>query len=211
MKSLFHLTLLALLILVAACQKNTTTPTSPEVADYLPLTVGNQWEYHIYTTNGQGELELSATETLEISGTELINGETYFRLEKERMLSFFFPDYLRVSDQQLVDSEGKVFLSLTDAPEVFERDTVYRSVGEPLAEFARQLDNQPSAVSVPAGDFDCIRVNTNVISFEPDYPYGERNFNDYFAREVGLIQKDQLYYSSDRLKIEIRLNSFSVE
>ena len=211
MRRLIYLFLLLLTISFSSCEKKESLVTPiPTVEDYFPLKVGNSWTYDLFNLVN-GEAQYSGTETLSIIDKKQIGGKVYFEFDVPSALSSFFFKFLRSDGSQLLDHHGNVSLRLEQPETVFTRDTFFiGSPAEPLVIMSRQVLLDTKDIKVVAGDFVCLEVATEVVPLEPGYPGGIRNYQDYFAEDIGLVQANRLFYVGNA-GLEIRLNAFDLK
>lgn len=158
--------LLALLVVVCvSCTTDDNTATEPDGGFYA-LKVGNSWVYeHHRRVSPQSEVfeNIYVTDSVEIVGTEEINGNTFFKFRtrtsgNEDNQAFCSPNgehfkLYRDSLGYLISDTGKIHFSpIGDTAEYVLKQTSFNR-------FIYSLSETSEVVTTPAGDFDCYWMN----------------------------------------------------
>lgn len=158
------------LILFTACSNDDdSTETQNEEANYFALKVGNSWTYNVYLYN-VGEMEYQDQGFLvtgQITTTEIIDGETYYKFESiiegdgtcDICLEVIGNKSVRDSLGYLIDSNGvKRFTTETTNP--------YLVNNEHFGDIYGEYDPAIKVVDTPLGDFENLDYNKSYAIFK---------------------------------------------
>ncbi|WP_417290225.1 hypothetical protein [Corallibacter sp.] len=205
---------LAFLALVFSCNSDDSSQLQPEsVNNFYALKVGNEWVYKNYKYNSNTELyeDTGVVDSISIIGTEVINGETYFKFKtkttgNEEGITFCNPngeyfEYLREFEGNLISDEGKVKFTNSDYTERILNSDPDLSLREILVEGETELN-------VEAGIFTCINSERYLISNGEVTPARDKF---YYADGFGLIYDTSSWASEETPTIIRRLDSYVVQ
>lgn len=181
-----------------------------DVAEYTQLTVGNYWIYDIVKIDENGvDVEVTGTDSLYISGSTFINGNTYYIQENtSSTFSGNEPRFLRDSADFLVNHEGDIQFSTTIYDTVIENYEDNNS----LYTIAYSMTDKDLEIDVPAGSF----ITSNfqgIVHFDEEaisVPVNDRAINSYYAKDIGLV-KSNVFYATLTSQLERRLVRYYVQ
>lgn len=204
------------LISISCENEDTTLPIEPEATTFA-LKVGNSWEYRYFRReNPQSTIfnDMNVIDSVEIIGTEEIDGNTYYRFSTRTFGNDadlpYLPDNgeqfksLRDSLGYLIDNNGRMHFSAEgDTSEhVMDSLTDYRTVFK-LSDTSELLDT-------PVGDFNC-----HWMSFYYRYNVtGERSVGEsryYRNSTIGEMLVTISFASQPTHFIEKRLVSYELQ
>ncbi|MFK7954089.1 MAG: hypothetical protein AB8B73_14670 [Ekhidna sp.] len=201
MKSLKIILPLLLSILLISCSKDEVN-ISEDVLYYANLEVGNYWVYDWYELTSEGESLLHENDTVRILSETIISGQTFFvkSPHKYGAGNLFLFDSLNAIYSY---PARQIFFTLDDnAMQTIDLGPM----DEPITTGTYQLRGEEE-VDVPAGSFQCLNWRGVYVSNKVDYEFGDRFNDNYFAKNVGLIQMRTQFYSSPN-DLEARLISY---
>ena len=207
MKRISIFLLLALLISMFSCNKDEELPPKDDSGEtpyqskgYFPMKVGSYWIYKHYRVKPDGtDTALAAMDSVYISGTKIIRGNTYYVFEQStynNMLS-----YRRDSLGYLVDSAGNVLVSESHFEDTLISRNSQLDSNTILYHTGLIMHNSDTNITVPAGSFaHCITAEVRIKIYygnpEPPNPFSLYN---YYAPNVGLLYWEYRYSSSSTI------------
>ncbi|AGC77040.1 hypothetical protein LX97_01781 [Nonlabens dokdonensis] len=179
--------------------------------NFYGLKVGNSWTYQFNDLQGTWNENM---QMVEITGTQVINGEDYFIQESVTTFDNGQPDDLRIEylreDSQgfLVDSEGFVRAHPTDMN--FTGVLPITSIGANV-EYRTELNSNNLTTTVPAGTF----TNSFLIDFfmfdnQSMQRLGTGASEYTYAPEIGLIEEKISFSQSSTFVYERVLVNYIV-
>lgn len=190
-------------------------PTVNVISNYAPMSIGNYWIYDRFNTDIDGNLVFTGQDSVVIVGDTVINGYTF-----HQQSSFIvganstgtslagFGAY-RDSSGYLINSEGSILFSATDTDDSL--DFFVQELPGFVVWHISSMNLTPQAVSVEAGNFDCLEYSARL---ETDNPDAQDNFPKHnrtlFADGVGRVKFNLNYFSGNQ-QIIYELNSYSLE
>jgi len=159
-------------------------------ANFYALTVGNFWVYRSqrYNVLEQHYFDNGVIDSVSIVGTEVIQGETYFKFRtkttgNDNQNIFNNPngvktEYFRELDGNLIDEEGKIIFTNSSYEERLMAERPWGNIYEILVEGI-------TTVNVEAGEFECI--NSERYGITPDGEQLDGLDRYYYADGIGLI------------------------
>ncbi|RDK84253.1 hypothetical protein [Marinirhabdus gelatinilytica] len=182
-----------------SCSNDDDVSNPPEEeANYFALKVGNSWKYNVYRFNGTTseyeEQDIVITNT--ITGTEIINDETYFIFETTSVgndecqlcLDELGNKSVRDSLGYLVDNTGvKRFTTQSEAP--------YLLIQQDFGKIFGQYQSTITTAQTPAGSFSDVDTNTYFLEFN-DGSISEGEDSSFYREKEGLIAKTISFVTS---------------
>jgi len=213
MKKSALMIIIAGLMAFASCKKDEPTeiPETQQtsVMDYLPLTPGNYWVYeqNYYDSSGNVLNQTWGNDTIVVISDTMVNSLTYHRIVEHNFIGFARVDtsFYRDSSDCIVNKKGNIIFRLTPNS-IF---TYYPEMDTLLYFIDYSLAAQSSAITVPAGTFDCLDFQGSLYRHEDNYsvPY---LFHNHYCENIGLVKKTRLFLANlDR--IEFNLISYHVQ
>ncbi|MEA3402643.1 MAG: hypothetical protein U9R79_15495 [Armatimonadota bacterium] len=206
MRNALMLLSLSAVIVTAGCGGGGGDGQSPGSTSYLPMAVGNTWDYTmtlapdlIPAQNGQNQ-EFAYHET--VIGTADLQGQAYYVIRTVREAGEGYEEstwqqYRRVDDEALyarvaVRSEEGIIQRWYDLPLLMLPPIEGQTWKDPEFEdvtFTTASVNE--TIQVPAGTFRCVQVDREF----DDTPPGEDSpvhvlIRSYYARGVGLVRDE---------------------
>ncbi|MCH2490593.1 MAG: hypothetical protein MK211_10640 [Flavobacteriales bacterium] len=211
MKKLLFLVLFTSLFF-SSCSDDDSNPDNTEEANFYALKVGNTWNYNFFRRIGQtAEFEnLGVNETVEIIGTENLDGSQYFTLQitttgndnNYAPCSENGVEQLKVRDSlgYLVSLEGEIHFS--------------NEVAEPYSLSENEwgnvfgvLEQDSEEITVEAGTF--MAVSNRIYAVDPndgtEFPGKDQV---YYAPNTGLVFRSYSTVNHPQHRWEKRLQSF---
>ena len=205
--------LLSLSLISCNSDDNSNTATEDDSAGFYALSEGNQWTYQYYSRiTMTDEFELVDCSTIvEITGTSQINNETYFTVETTTTGSDAgsIPcdknpsGTIRVRDSLgfLIDSDGAILYSRENtAPYLISENTWGDIYGELLL--------TSETIEVPAGTFDCLKLERFAILNDGSMSIGREN--EYWSDGIGEVYETYSLVSASDHRWEKRLVSYDL-
>jgi len=144
-----------------SCKNDDSSSDMPDEANFYGLTVGNSWTYQVLKNNTQTEEyeELDLTITNTITGTEVIDGETFFIFEKSSQGGDVCSpceselDNKRVRDSMgyLIDDAGRIYFTIQNSEPYLKDSFGYGDIYGELS--------QAVVFGTPIGEFFGVRIN----------------------------------------------------
>lgn len=166
--------------------------SNPNGIDYLQLKVGNFWVYDNLTgALFQEEILSPYLDTVSITGTQEINGNTYFVFEstynlygEEKGVS----QVVRDSSGYLVNKEGHILFSETNFIDKFRKYIVWDEVTDSTATVETYMFSNIRSVEIPFGRF-------NVLTFVKELQYNKvidqqsgQMYSFHYAQGIGRVK-----------------------
>lgn len=202
-------------ILVFSCNTNDDSQSSNiEEENFYALTVGNSWVYKNYRYNQQTENYdyVGVIDSVSIVGTELINGNDYFRFRtwttgNEEGIIFCNPngehfELLRDSLGYLIRDSGKIKYMNNNFEEVLVSS-------QDWGDQYFQLQQETQQIETVAGSFECLDVLHFVRLTNDEIAPGTNDY--YYADGIGRIFETTSFVSQEIHTIERRLESYDVQ
>lgn len=190
--------LIGALCLLASCMPEDETPEvcgNLAPPDYYPLAVGNYWVYNWYVLARQNKPErFYLKDTLEITGIEEINGEEYYRLERNQRSMAGSLAYRRDSSGHIVDEQGNIYFTTEKQGDVFSTIN-FGPVDNPIVTVAYDLEEAEEKIEVPAGTFTCLLKTGSLIYPDPEDTALNRKTLDYLTPGLGEVKGIRLFAS----------------
>jgi hypothetical protein len=204
---------LTLLALLFSCTQTQITPPDDltiedpplseqiVVVDWIPLQVGNWWEYQCTTTMPDSTVIDSAPRTASITADSIINGNEYFYFESDAIAFPFDEHWVRDSSGYYVSHEGVKMFSYTDLVNILHEEIIPDLYG-----CTTSMMNCVFSREVPAGTFTCLMRQDSceiyISSAEPTYyPYL------FAAEDVGPVEFSNFFVSSGA-QVEYKLMDY---
>ncbi|MFN2395093.1 MAG: hypothetical protein ABR597_05335 [Bacteroidales bacterium] len=190
------------MIFLAACDKN--DEPDPQISlNYQPLSVGNYWVYNSFYIHPDGtENGSSRIDSVAITRDTIIRGEKYFVFETINTASeqsqWSISRIVRDSLSYLVNEKGAILFAENHFNEILYEHFEVSYNTDTVAELYYQMKDDPSTFTVPAGSFDVLNYQGEVISYlvpdpeQPAYFY----LNNLYARDVGRVLRTSVYLTS---------------
>jgi len=219
MKTTFMLFSAALILTVFSCGSSSTGPNPPPQDDWLPLDVGNLWNYSIDGFMIPG----SSPDTIDIGGSivrsvsALLDHSGGFKVYEFRSvmsMSFTTPDtswvnqdtmyiYLRNTDDEIQAYDDTVSTDyMIVAPLPLTLNETWNPV--PDSTPVREVISLDASLTVTAGTFTDCAVIRETDPSEPD-----EQWDEYICRGIGIIS-DRTTHGDD-LEMIMNLESYSVQ
>ena len=211
---IFSFTLISLALF--SCRKpnlsESCTTNTPTINEFTPMAIGNSWVYQKFEIDPEtnSEIAYDSYDSLYINRDTIINGETYFVLEKT-FLSQNIETYLRYENNYLVDNYGKKWLSAFEGT-----DTVSVEPNSSLVidSVYTVLSSDVVALDLPIGTLESSRQRKKILFLTPQYiPEGlpvTRTNDFYYSKGIGLLEYTYGYTSTNNY-FEMRLASYHLE
>jgi len=213
----YSLLFLTLFFLIISCNKDDNGSTSEEQeadSGFFALEVGNKWAYHYFRRDNEtGELtNVGALEEVEITGEEVINGETLYTVQintsdpnntcpicnNDPMLTTKVKDSLGY----LVEVGGPIKFSSENTEDYIITDEEWGTV-------YRVLEPNEVQITVPVGQFVC-KSNLRY-AILPNGERSEGQDNLFYADGIGEVRQTFSTVNSLRILYEKHLVSYSVQ
>ncbi len=188
-------------LLFFSCKKENTNLINTNVADYLPVKVGNSWTYDHFHILPDGTETPEGSETITVSEVFQIGDTTFVSVSYESgntsLSQYLIPENFYILDGDIVIRDlEQSFLNAN------QNDTLYQSNIEDIVDVHAyiNLEDVP-VITVPAGSFDnqVLQKVLEAQSLESDYPHGNPRFAyTYFAKGVGCVWSEIFYYNSPK-------------
>jgi hypothetical protein len=198
----FSLILICLLFTACSSDDDNASPLETDAEEalidpgFFGLAIGNSWSYQVYRREALTDDPLvynpiDISWTVSITDTIIISGEKYFERTYEAVngtgISLdFFPlegtstDLVRDSLGFLIDRDGDIlFSSINTSPVLLS--------AQPFGDVFIELLEDPSEVTVEAGDFNC-RQNEIYAFLNPDGERAPGTSRYFFADGLGAVQ-----------------------
>jgi len=214
MSKIFFLCSIALLLFSCSSSDDGSPEDQfEEVESFYPLQVGNSWVYEYFNRFIHFEEFDNAgiTETVSITGTTVLNGETYYQMETNTIGNdenhpVALPNGLQTSRVRdslgyLVTDEGRILFSSEGSMNYFVESNDLGEVFGNLIEGAQDI-------SVNAGEFNTIR--NDIIEIFLDGSQSEGSDKVFYSENIGLIIKEFTGDFRQQHRWEKRLMSFVV-
>ncbi|RKZ10060.1 hypothetical protein DRQ25_04325 [Candidatus Fermentibacteria bacterium] len=208
-----------LIAFILACGGDTTGPGPAPEGDWMPMTVGNWWNYVYdgFTFFGTGTDTFDITGSAERRVTALLSHQGGFQVYEFRMQSEII---LTNPDTTMVYADTQyVFIRNTgDEIRAYE-DTVSTdydlfallplTLGEswltqPGGTDESEVTSLSASVTVPAGSFSGCAVITQTDTAEPDY-----QMDSYFHDGTGIVR--DFVKQGDQMEITVSLETYYVQ
>jgi hypothetical protein len=215
-----HILAIAAMLVIAfsSCKKDkdevpaspTPTTSTPSVASYTRLAIGNYWIYGEFTVDTLGNATYTGRmDSCYVEKDTTINSNTYHKLVKNTSIPFFNILFLRDSSNCVVDEYGKICFSMTDFTTHFNHTFRYDPAppNDTIYESWSQMYNETSGVITPAGTFNVLNHKT-VYKLHGAYAsvVGEYRYMDSkYCDNTGLVLQTLPLFLSNPYHTEIRL------
>ena len=196
------------LSLLTSCGNDDDNIQPQQATDFMPLEVGAFWVYE-FSVNNQDQPSI---DTITVVDSYPDGEDTVFELSSTNsfMQMVFFPERLRLSDGDLyADTEDNNFLYLTADLAVTATDLYTKEVHPDLGSIIYRYQPVLQAVETPAGNFDCINIEGEVVALDTTEPIHGLRIDNFFARDVGLVNA-KTYFWSNAAPVEIELLDFQL-
>jgi hypothetical protein len=204
------------MVCISCSNEDVTEPVEPEATTFA-LKVGNSWVYHYFRReNPQSQLfnNMNVIDSVEIIGTEEIEGNTYYKFRTRTFGNDtnlpYLPDngeqfkMLRDSLGYLIDERNRMHFSAENdtSEHVMDSFSDYRTVFK--------LSETSELLSTPVGDFNCHWMSFYFVDNVTDERYtGESRY--YRNRTVGEMMTTISFASQPEHFIEKRLVAYELQ
>lgn len=204
---------LAALLSLAACRKDKTEnpdPTIPEPSalEYFPLKVGNWWKYDKWLLD-TSDLVISfdtASVYIEITQDSIIDGKLWYYASSNEVS--FYNRWIRDSANFLLDQYGTIIYA------AYNKHTTFDRFEDNTFKMDRIAEPGPYSISVPAGQFKCIRNRNYLFDYDEQIFRFTQGFKDdlstFYSKNAGMIFKEYAY-ATPPYKYRILLSSYHIE
>ncbi len=212
----FSFLALLLALITISCNKDDDQILDDQAAEpnFYALKVGNSWKYKFLRLNGAtGELvDSQATEEVEITGEEVIEGETVYTMTintSDPLGACGICNSETTTTKKVKDSLG--FLVEVGGPIIFssENDQDYVIAQEEWGTVYRVLLPNEVLVTVPAGQFVSKDNQRYVILQDGQRAEGQDNL--FYAEGIGEVRQTISGVNTLRIFYEKQLVSYSVD
>jgi hypothetical protein len=193
------------MIFLAACDKN--DEPDPQIRlNYQPLSLGSYWVYENFSIHPDGsENPMSRIDSVAITRDTIIRGEKYFVFEAINTASeqsqWSILRIVRDSLSYLVNEKGAILFAENHFNEILYEHFEVSYNTDTVAELYYQMKVDPSNYTVPAGSFDVLNYQGEVISYmvpDPEQP-ALYYLNNLYARDVGRVLRTGIWLTSGAL------------
>ncbi|WP_407557290.1 hypothetical protein [Winogradskyella sp. 4-2091] len=200
--------------LVSSCATDTDENFQNPDSNFYALTVGNQWVYKNYKYNNSTQEydEINVIDSVSIVGTELVNGNTYYKFRQlttgnENGVAFCNPngehfELLRDSVGYLIWETGKVKYANNDFSARTSAELGFATIYDQLV----AVDNE---ITVEAGTFESTYSQRYAIQSNGEQANALDHF--FYVDGIGLIYDTSSLMSEEIPKIKRRLVSYVVQ
>lgn len=201
----FVLAIFAANLLFVSCKKEEKEANQAPVtkaSDYFPMSVGNYWVYEMFEidTNGN-EVNMGWLDSVYISGTEEIRGETYYLFTRGNGgPGGCFTTSVRDSSGYLINWEGTILFAPDDFSDTLAIDVEMLNEMDTLYVGYSNMEKVTDKISLKAGDFDALlcrnRYHIPLTGVALEY----RELLEYRAPGVGLIIKQCAHLADPKIR-----------
>ena len=196
-----------------SCKKDDSSSQNIEEENFYALTVGNTWEYEVSRYNSISE-EYELLDMLlkvEITETQIVNGQTYFRFQTTAsgadtceacMEDLGENELRRDSLGYLINDSGVIKFSNVNLEDYLISDNEWGDVFGVLKEGVITVDT-------PAGNFETLQNDRYAIMADGEISVGTDASN--YSERVGLVFKSTTGVSSPNPLYQIKLKSVVLE
>ncbi|MEL6973165.1 MAG: hypothetical protein AAFO02_23575 [Bacteroidota bacterium] len=190
-----------------SCGNDDDSVQMPTATDFMPLEIGTTWVYEVFFSNS-GEQYI---DTVTVVDTYADGDDIIYELSNINTVTYpFVPQRMRLSDGELywaTESENWIFLTARVA--VTTEEVGIREVQPNLGRVIYRYYPALETVNVPAGSFDCINMEGEVVAFDTTEPANGLLIDNFFARGVGLVSA-KTYFWSNGTPVELKLVDFQL-
>jgi len=196
--NLFFCSTIILLIFFSSCRKDKICLDGQQhycnpAISYIPLAVGNFWVYdeYLYNFDNYTSIVLSASDTMKVIGTRIIQNNEYFVIENNRPSFHEIKDTLfwRDSIGYIVDQKGKIIFTSIDFDNTF---SCYGSIFGEDGSFDTKSTIKDSLFNYwnqngeafNCYNFTSIMLQTKIVPFIESW---DRQSQKYFSKNVGIV------------------------
>lgn len=213
MNKLFFASLLIISCLTSCKKEETNQPdnntSQQSTTNFMPLSVGNYWVYDWYKVDSNGvESYYNERDSLYISKDTIINGNTYYKQEGTFSGMYETAQFLRDSNDYLVNSDGEILFSATNFTDILNTDTF-----EYYCYIDYQMAHKDSLVTVPAGTFTTYNCMGTIYNLDSAYQaqWGTQYMHNIYADSIGLVLEQTHYYNMPYNKLQKRLVKYYLQ
>ncbi len=192
-------TLAILFVTLISCSKDSLTPTTSAIAQYVVFKPGSYWIYDIHIIDDDGEKRIVGLDSVYVAKDSLINGSSYGIIQGTRFKNSF-KTIARDSGNFFVSLDHEILFSID--PYHVQTDSLI--IGEMLFGVMKYSCLEPQTINTPAGTFDAARYQGK---FYENGSYSGENLdaNIYYSAGVGLVKHQaSLFSSGKRLVRELK-------
>ena len=178
----FLIVLLTALLSIIGCNDKSTEPTEENTNYLLPLTVGNTWNYKLYSSSSDftGQITWTITQKITLSAKE------YYLIT---MTGSFGTNYYVVKNE-----DDGLFLSRFDSTKGLTSPFFFKYKAQDEETYQYQIPNTDSTLFITVKK-QKLSIGNEVYNC---YGYINKNFNPYFpfmyfAKNVGLVRHKLVY------------------
>jgi len=214
MKTIIGIGLVLTVLAFSSCREHETlTLATP---NYMPMEIGNYWIYHWYfeDPNGNDTFHLGATaDSTIIEKDTVINGTTYYKVVSHMIslttnaVNHINVSFLRQSNTEVINHEGKTLFSANPPLGVFRIDTLVNDTPYVFASYSWSATGSTVSKTVNAGTFDCVENTAFATYVENGVAQPKPNVYTYYQDNVGRVQTNAYLLSNER-KVEMRLERY---
>ncbi len=191
-------------------------PPGPADQSYMPMAVGNRWDYLMTLASGLTPAQAGENQLFdyheEVTGTVILRGTDYFLIEATRDATDEHPE--RVWEQIRRETGGAIYARVGnpayDLPILMLPPQEGMTWPDPFfPEVSFTITGVGEEVTVPAGTFDCVRVEESWEQQVDDESAITNRVIGWYARGVGLV-KDETWEGDVKTSM-IELTEYSVQ
>ncbi|WP_406683015.1 hypothetical protein N1F78_09990 [Seonamhaeicola sp. MEBiC1930] len=199
---------------IFSCENEPVFDNENNEVNFYALEVGNSWVYKSqrYDASTQEYRDNGVVDYVSIVGTEVIEGNTYYKFRTETIGSDFRTEesnptglkfeYFRELDGNLINEEGFILFTNNNYEERLVKENNWGNVYEVLVEGS-------TIINVEAGEFECVNSERYAILSNGTQSRGLDRY--YYASGLGLIYHTFSYISSSTPPIVRRLVSYNIQ
>jgi len=219
MKQLLFM-LLGALTIISSCKKDDDPPEEkpdpkPKATDYFPLKKGNYWVYEVseVDTNGVWVKNLH-TDSIMVSGTTVLNGDTFYILKGTTFLHPEYEELVRDSAGSMVTNEGDQQFTAVNFKDTLLQHEVKYNDSLLFAKWSIRMEEVKGSITTSAGVFGDVidrkmTVEQGNMRLVGAHRYPRIN-HQYYARGVGMIYDEYFYFGSLH-SIRVELTKYHIE
>lgn len=187
---------LSLMLILTACQDDSTSPSKSK--EIMPLALGNFWVYQQLYYDSNGNLTDSEIDTLLVKRQFTYNGKVYFSFDE------YDEEH---QDEGLRNADGGLYqLNYDYDNETFSEDLMFKYPAKTgdvfmINEEEVKVISTNATISVPKGSFSCYHYKIESEYIDEDDPSYSRKIieNLYMAPGVGMVKYEIIrnYFNGD--------------